>query len=61
MVLRLPHGDFYSSEQSHIMPVAGSVKITLNQADGSVVVRKEKLGLKAGEIMLARCHVVIFI
>ena len=44
-------GDFYSSEQSHIMPAAGSVKITLNQADGTAVVLKEKLDLQAGEVI----------
>merc|ERR1719361_1823920 len=44
-------GDFYSSEQSHIMPAAGSVKITLNQADGTSVVLKEKLDLQAGEVI----------
>jgi isocitrate dehydrogenase len=50
-VSHMADGDFYSSEQSHIMPAAGSVKITLNQADGTSVVLKEKLDLQAGEVI----------
>jgi len=44
-------GDFFSSEQSHIMPKAGTVKITLHQADGTTKVLKESLSLQAGEVI----------
>merc|ERR1712038_1388148 len=44
-------GDFFSSEQSHIMPKAGTVKITLHQADGTAKVLKESLSLQAGEVI----------
>jgi len=43
--------DFFSSEQSHIMPAAGSVKITFTGKDGSVKVLKEGLALQAGEVI----------
>merc|ERR1719394_777363 len=43
--------DFFSSEQSHIMAAAGSVKISLHGADGSVKVLKEGLKLQAGEVI----------
>ena len=43
--------DFFSSEQSHIMPAAGSVKITFTGKDGSVKVLKEGLELQAGEVI----------
>ena len=44
-------GDFFSSEQSYIMPKAGSVSITLHQADGTSKVLKEGLALQAGEVI----------
>ena len=44
-------GDFFSSEQSYIMPKAGSVSITLHQADGTTKVLKEGLALQAGEVI----------
>merc|ERR1712038_1651950 len=44
-------GDFFSAEQSHIMPKAGTVKITLHQADGTTKVLKESLSLQAGEVI----------
>merc|ERR1712213_40387 len=44
-------GDFFSSEQSHIMPKAGSVKITLHQADGTTKVLKDNHALQAGEVI----------
>merc|ERR1712141_347733 len=44
-------GDFFSAEQSHIMPKAGTVKITLHQADGTTKVLKESLSLEAGEVI----------
>merc|ERR1711872_451538 len=43
--------DFFSAEQSHIMPSAGNVKITLHCADGSTKVLKESLALQAGEVI----------
>jgi len=43
--------DFFSSEQSHIMPAAGSVKISFHGKDGSVKVLKEGLKLQAGEVI----------
>jgi len=50
-VASMTDGDFYSSEKSHIMPKAGSVKITLHCADGSTKVLKESLKLKEGEVI----------
>jgi len=50
-VAHMSEGDFYGSEQSHIMPAAGSVKISLIGEDGSAVVLKEKLELEAGEVI----------
>merc|ERR1712241_266413 len=44
-------GDFFSSEQSHIMPKAGSVKITLHQANGTTKILKEGLALEAGGVI----------
>merc|ERR1711936_1043037 len=43
--------DFFSGEQSHIMPAAGSVTITFTGKDGSVKVLKEGLELQAGEVI----------
>lgn len=50
-VASMASGDFYGSEQSHIMDKAGSVKITLHGADGSTTVLKESLKLQQGEII----------
>ena len=50
-VSSMSDGDFFSSEQSHIMPKAGSVKITLHQADGTTKVLKDGLTLEAGEVI----------
>jgi len=44
-------GDFFSSEQSYIMPAAGSVTITLHQADGTTKVLKQGHPLQAGEVI----------
>jgi hypothetical protein len=38
IVSSMSDGDFFANEQSHIMPEAGSVKITLHQADGATKV-----------------------
>merc|ERR1711881_478522 len=43
--------DFFSSEQSHIMPKAGSVTITLKKADGTTTVLKEGHKLQQGEVI----------
>merc|ERR1711887_525439 len=50
-VASMSDGDFFSSEQSHIMPKAGSVCITLHCADGTTKVLKEGLKLQAGEVI----------
>merc|ERR1712142_1256847 len=51
VVASMADGDFFSAEQSYIMPAAGSVKITLHQADGTTKVLKESLALQAGEVI----------
>jgi len=50
-VASMSDGDFYSSEQSHIMPKAGTVTITLHGADGTTKVLKDGLSLQAGEVI----------
>ena len=50
-VATMSGGDFFENEQSHIMPEAGSVNITLHQADGTTVVLKEGLKLQKGEVI----------
>merc|ERR1712088_974910 len=50
-VSTMTHGDFFENEQSHIMPEAGSVTITLHQADGTTKVLKEGLQLQKGEVI----------
>merc|ERR1719412_3018100 len=50
-VAHMSDGDFYSSEQSYIMPEAGSVKITLKASDGSEHVLKPTLALQKGEVI----------
>jgi len=50
-VSSMTDGDFFSAEKSYIMPAAGSVKITLHQADGTTKVLKETLALQAGEVI----------
>ncbi|NET73861.1 MAG: NADP-dependent isocitrate dehydrogenase, partial [Sphaerospermopsis sp. SIO1G2] len=50
-VAHMSDGDFYSSEQSHVMAAADSVTITLKQADGAEQVLKEGLALQAGEVI----------
>jgi len=50
-VTHMDDGDFFGSEQSHIMPAAGSVKITLHPTSGDAVVLKESLALQAGEVI----------
>lgn len=50
-VAHMDAGDFYGSEQSATIANAGSLKIELAQADGQTVVLKEKVAVKAGEIV----------
>ncbi len=50
-VAHMAQGDFYGSEQSALIEQAGSLKITLTQADGSVKVLKESVKVLAGEIV----------
>jgi len=50
-VTSMSDGDFFGAEQSHIMAKAGTVKITLHQADGNTKVLKETLALQAGEVI----------
>lgn len=50
-VSHMDGGDFYGSEKSATLASAGTLKIELQQADGSTVVLKEKTAVKAGEIV----------
>lgn len=50
-VRHMDGGDFFGSEQSHIMPSAGNVKITLHPTSGAPVVLKESLALLEGEVI----------
>ncbi len=53
-VAHMEAGDFYGSEKAALIEAAGSVKIELVAADGSVRVLKEKTKVLAGEIIDAR-------
>ncbi len=48
-VAHMNDGDFFGSEQSHVMSDAGTVRIELTTADGQTTVLKESLELQAGE------------
>eukprot|EP00600_Ochromonadales_sp_CCMP1393_P009101 CAMPEP_0174971356 /NCGR_PEP_ID=MMETSP0004_2-20121128/9942_1 /TAXON_ID=420556 /ORGANISM="Ochromonas sp., Strain CCMP1393" /LENGTH=751 /DNA_ID=CAMNT_0016221287 /DNA_START=91 /DNA_END=2346 /DNA_ORIENTATION=+ len=51
-VAHMSKGDFFASEQSHIMDAAGSVRIELvDKVDGSVKVLKDSVPLQAGEVI----------
>ena len=50
-VAHMDGGDFFDSEQSHVMAEAGEVRIELTAEDGSVSVLKEGLSLQAGEVI----------
>ncbi|WP_314103310.1 NADP-dependent isocitrate dehydrogenase [uncultured Stenotrophomonas sp.] len=50
-VSHMDGGDFYGSEKSATLAVAGTLKIELQQAEGNTVVLKEKTAVKAGEIV----------
>ncbi len=50
-VAHMSNGDFYGSEQSHVMSDAGEVRIELVAEDGSTTVLKERIPLRAGEVI----------
>ena len=50
-VAHMTAGDFYGSEQSATMAADDMLKISLQQADGSVKVLKEKVAVLAGEVV----------
>jgi isocitrate dehydrogenase len=50
-VAHMSSGDFYGSEKSVVVEKAGNVKIEFIGADKSVKILKEKLSLKAGEVI----------
>merc|ERR1719402_374613 len=50
-VAHMKDGDFFGSEQSHIMKSAGTVSIVFEGADGSQKILKENIKLEAGEII----------
>ena len=50
-VAHMDGGDFFGSEQSHVMAEAGDIRIELTTEDGSVSVLKEGLSLQAGEVI----------
>ena len=49
-VAHMDGGDFYGSEQSHVMAAAGEVRIEL-EGNGETTVLKDGLGLLAGEVI----------
>ena len=50
-VAHMQGGDFFGSEQSHIMDNAGTVSIELTNADGETTTLKSGLELEAGEVI----------
>lgn len=54
-VASMTHGDFYGSEQSHVMPKADTVRIELVDEAGQVTVLKEGLSLQEGEVIDSSC------
>ncbi len=50
-VAYMTDGDFFSSEQSHVMELAGNVAIELVAVDGGTEVLKESLDLQEGEVI----------
>ena len=50
-VAHMQSGDFYGSEQSHVMPQAGDVSIQLEGKDGSQTTLLESLPLLEGEVI----------
>merc|ERR1719495_2469056 len=54
-VSSMTEGDFYGSEQSHIMSAAGSVNIVFKDAQGGMTVLKQGVKLEQGEVIDATC------
>ncbi|MHA6246900.1 NADP-dependent isocitrate dehydrogenase [Pontibacter sp. CAU 1760] len=50
-VAHMTEGDFYGSEQSVVAEEAGEVRIEFTDANGNTKVLKEKIALKAGEVV----------
>jgi isocitrate dehydrogenase len=50
-VASMSSGDFYASERSHVMAQASDVRIELVSKDGKTTILKEKVSLKAGEVI----------
>ncbi|MGB5346260.1 MAG: NADP-dependent isocitrate dehydrogenase, partial [Woeseia sp.] len=50
-VAHMQDGDYFGSEHSEVMPVAGNLRIELHGADGEVVVLKEKTAVQKDEII----------
>ncbi len=50
-VASMATGDFYGSEQSVILPEAGTIRAELVKESGETVVLKEKIALQEGEIL----------
>jgi isocitrate dehydrogenase len=50
-VAHMTHGDFFASEQSHVMESAGNVRIELIADDGTTTVLKRSVDLQAGELI----------
>jgi isocitrate dehydrogenase len=50
-VTHMSEGDFYGSEQSYVMPQAGSVRIELVKGNGDVQVLKANTDLEAAEVI----------
>jgi isocitrate dehydrogenase len=50
-VAHMSDGDFFSSEQSHVMSAAGSVKIEHQDGSGETTVLKSGLALQQGEVI----------
>ncbi len=50
-VSHMASGDFFGSEQSKTMPAAGALKISFKGKDGATTVLKEKVAIKAGEVV----------
>jgi isocitrate dehydrogenase len=50
-VASMSSGDFYSSEQSVVLPKAGSVKVELTNNRGEKTVLKDSLSVKEGEVL----------
>eukprot|EP00088_Acartia_fossae_P016531 TRINITY_DN19261_c0_g1_i1.p1 TRINITY_DN19261_c0_g1~~TRINITY_DN19261_c0_g1_i1.p1 ORF type:complete len:735 (+),score=215.29 TRINITY_DN19261_c0_g1_i1:41-2245(+) len=54
-VAHMTDGDFFGSEQSHIMQMQDSVQIVFKPADGEAKVLKPEVKLEAGEVIDATC------